>query len=78
MRNAVSEIKKALGVDRHKTSFIGVVSTVDGNGSVSVIAGDRAEVVRADRHLAIGDEVIVEGGILVGLAEKADVVVWVV
>ena len=76
MRNAVSEIKKALGVAGHKTSFIGVVAAVDGNGSVTVIAGDREEVVRADRHFAVGDEVIVEDGVVVGLAEKDDTTVW--
>ena len=77
MRNAVSEIKKALGVDGQKTSFIGVVSSIGGNGLVTVIAGDREEVVRGDGHFGVGDEVIVEGGIVVGLAEKADVIVWV-
>ena len=76
MRNAVSEIKKALGVVGQKTSFIAVVSAVDGNGSVTVIAGDREEVVRADGHFAVGDEVIVEGGIVVGRAERAEIVVW--
>ncbi len=77
MRNAVSEIKKALGVGEQKTSFIGVILTVDGNGSVTVIAGDREEVVRADRHFAVGDEVIVEGRIVVGLAEKCELTVWI-
>ena len=77
MRNAVSEIKKALGVVEQKTSFIGVVSAVDGNGRVTVIAGDREEVVRADGHLSVGDEVIVEGGIVVGLAEKCELTVWI-
>ena len=76
MRNAVSEIKKALSVVEQNGGFIGVASTVDDNGSVTVIAGDREEVVRADGHFAVGDEVIVEGGIVVGLAEKPEVVVW--
>ena len=77
MRNAVSEIKKALGVDGQKNSFIGVVSAVDGNGSVTVIAGDREELVRADGEFDVGDEVIVEGGIVVGLAEKCQLTVWI-
>ena len=77
MRNAVSEIKRALGVVGQKTSFIGVVTAVDDNGRVTVIAGDREEVVPADGGFDIGDEVIVEGGIVVGLAERADVVVWI-
>ncbi len=34
MRNAVAEIKKALGVVGQNTSFIGVVLAVYGNGSV--------------------------------------------
>ena len=76
MRNAVSEIKKALGVDGQNSSFIGVVSAVGHNGSVTVIAGDREEVVRTDGHFGVGDEVIVEGGIVVGLAENADMTVW--
>ena len=76
MRNAVSEIKKALGVVGQNNSFIGVVSAVDGNGNVTVIAGDREEVVRADGLFGVGDEVIVEGGIVVGLAEKAELTVW--
>ena len=77
MRNAVAEIKKALGVDEESTSFIGVVSVVDGNGSVTVIAGDREQIVRADRHLGVGDEVIVENGVIVGLAEEVEMVVWI-
>ena len=47
MKNAVSEIKKAFGVERHKGSFIGVVSDVGRNG-ITVISGDREEVVRSD------------------------------
>ena len=77
MRNAVSEIKKALGVVGQNSSFIGVVSAVGGNGSVTVIAGDREEVVRADGVWSVGDEVIVEGGIVVGLAEKRELTVWI-
>ena len=77
MRNAASEIKKALGVVGQNSCFIGVVSAVDGNGSVTVIAGDREEAVRAGGHFDVGDEVVVEGGIVVGLAEKCDVVVWI-
>ena len=77
MRNAVSEIKKALRVVAQNGSFIGVISAVGDNGSVTVIAGDRAEVVRTDSHFAVGDEVIVEGGIVVGLAEKCEVTVWI-
>lgn len=76
MRNAVSEIKKALGIDGQKTSFIGVISTVSPNGLVSVIAGDREEVVRTDGHFSVGDEVIVEAGSVVGLAEKTEMTVW--
>ena len=76
MRNAVSEIKKALGVDGQKGSFIGVVSAIGGNSTVTVTSGIREEVVQADGHFGVGDEVIVEGGIVVGLAEKADVAVW--
>ena len=76
MRNAVAEIKKALGVVGQNTSFIGVVLAVDGNGSVKVIAGDREEFVRADGLFGVGEEVIVEGGVVVGLAEKANVTVW--
>ena len=77
MRNTVSEIKKALGVVGQKTSFIGVVSAVDGNGSVTVIAGDREQFVRTDGDYCVGDEVIVEGGIVVGLAEKCELTVWI-
>ena len=77
MRNAVTEIKKALGVVGQNTSFIGVISAVDDNGSVTVIAGDREEVVRADAVFDVGDEVIVEGGIVVGLAEKCELTVWI-
>ncbi len=77
MRNAVSEIKRALGVVEQKGSFIGVVSSVDGNGSVTVIAGNREQVVRTDCDFYVGDEVIVEGGIVVGLAEKAEITVWI-
>lgn len=77
MRNAVSEVKKALGVDGQKGSFIGVVSAVGRDGLVAVIAGDREEVVRADGRFSVGDEVIVEGGVVVGLAEAAEMVVWV-
>ena len=76
MRNAVSEIKKALGVVGQKGSFIGVVSSVDGNGSITVIADEREAVVRADGHFGVGDEVIVEGGVVAGLVENAEVV-WV-
>ena len=76
MRNAVSEIKKALGVVGQKGSFIGVVSSID-DGTVTVIAGDREKVVRADGRFVVGDEVIVEGGIIVGLAEKCELTVWI-
>ncbi len=76
MRNAVSEIKKTLGVVGQKTSFIGVVSMVDGN-SVTVLDGNHEEVVRADGHFAVGDEIIIENGVVVGLVEKPEVVVWV-
>ena len=77
MRNAVSEIKKALGVVGQNSSFIGVVSAVDGNGGVTVIAGEREQVVRADGLFAVGDEVIVESGVVVGFAEKIELTVWI-
>ena len=77
MRNAVGEIKIALGVDAQKAGFIGVVSAVSANALVSVIAGDREEVVRADGHFDVGDEVIVEGGVVVGLAERRELTVWI-
>lgn len=76
MRNAVSEINKALGVDRQKGSFIGVVSTVGPNG-ITVLAGDREELVRADGVWHVGDEVIVEGSVVVGMIEKRELTVWI-
>ena len=77
MRNAVAEIRKARVADGQKGIFIGVVSTVGGDGLVTVIAGDREEVVRTDGHFGIGDGVIIEDGAVAGLAEKAEIVVWV-
>ena len=77
MKNAVSEIKKALGVDRQKDSFIGVVSTVSSNGTISVISGNREEVVRNDGRFIVGDEVMIENGVTVGIAEQTDMVVWI-
>ena len=53
-----------------------MVSAVGPNG-ITVIAGDREQLVRADGDFDVGDEVIVEGGIVVGLAEKCELTVWI-
>ena len=41
-----------------------------------MIAGDREQFVRADGDFSVDDEVIVEGGIVVGWAEKCELTVW--
>ncbi len=41
-----------------------------------MILSDQKTVVRADGIFGVGDEVIVDGGIVVGLAEKCELTVW--
>ncbi len=77
MRNAVSEIRKTLGVDGQKASFIGVVASIGSNFTVTVIAGNREEIVKVNGIWHIGDEVVVENGFIVGLAEEVGMIVWV-
>ncbi len=77
MRNAVSEIKKALGVVGQNNSFIGVVSTVGPNGITTVTAGGWGGGVLADWVLCVGDEVMFVGWGVVWFGQKGEFDVWV-